>query len=49
MQQEAEMRQRLWNQFVNASFMLYCRFGPCPQLNHKGAGIAGVKPYYLQF
>lgn len=43
------MRQRLWNQFGNAKFMLYCRFRPCPQLNHEGAGIAGVKPYYLQF
>lgn len=43
------MRQRLWNQFGNAKFMLYCRFRSCSQLNHKGAGIAGVKPHYLQF
>lgn len=49
MQQEAEMRHRQWNQFGNAKFMSYCRFRPCPQLNHKGAGMAGVKPFYLQF
>lgn len=48
-QQEAEMRQRLWNRFGNTKIVLYCRFRTCTQLNHKGAGIAGVKPYCLQF
>lgn len=49
MQQETEERQKLWNQFGHANFMVYCRAGPCPQLDRNGAGIAGPKPYYLEF